>query len=476
MDRESLIERLRATRRLSADLARPLKAEDYRVQSMPDVSPPWWNLGHTTWFFAKNVLEPRGMYLPEDARLEYVLNSYYEMLGPRVDRAERGLQTRPTTEEIYAFRERTDERLERLLREVGEDDWRRVEFLITAGIHHEQQHQELFVTEIKHILGSNARELREPYRPARSARDGGNDRGHGSAPLGQLEIDGGLDEFGNRDGGWCFDNELAVHRAWLDPFAVADRLITNGEYLEFMEDGGYRDPLLWLANGWAAVKEKGLEAPLYWERVDGAWQQWTLAGMRPVALDEPVCHVSFYEADAFARWLGRNRAAWAGSRLPTEREWEHAARTLGFAVEKANFLESGTLHPEGAGKLLPYIPSTGGEEPSDGEVGTGTPSRQSTASNGAWGQAAGEVWEWTSSHYEAYPGYVPFDGSLTEYNGKFMDNQRVLRGGSCATPRSHIRVSYRNFWPPDTRFQFTGIRLARPAAAASGARTDREGR
>jgi ergothioneine biosynthesis protein EgtB len=458
MTREDLLDRLRATRRLSIDLARPLKPEDYRIQSMPDVSPPWWNLGHTTWFFAKNVLEPHGLYRPEDARLEYVLNSYYEILGPRVNRTERGLQTRPTTEEIYAFRQRTDERLERLVAEVSDDRWEETAFLVTTGIQHEQQHQELFVTEIKHILGSNAPELREPYLAATAGAEtapccraasreaklgapeplpgnGGNvarSRAVDGAPR-PIELEGGLDHFGNREGGWCFDNELAVHKAWIDPFAVADRLVTNRDYLEFIDDGGYRDPLLWLANGWAAVRDRDIAAPLYWERVDDEWRQWTLAGMRPVDLDQPVCHVSFYEADAFARWMGRSRAEWAGCRLPTEREWEHAARTLGFAPGEGNFLETGELHPQAIGD-----------------------------SNGGWSQAAGEVWEWTSSHYEAYPGYLPFDGALTEYNGKFMDNQRVLRGGSCATPRSHIRVSYRNFWAPDTRFQFTGIRLARP--------------
>jgi ergothioneine biosynthesis protein EgtB len=480
MERDALLERLRATRRLSVDLARPLKPEDYRIQSMPDVSPPWWNLGHTTWFFAKNVLEPHGMYGADDARLEYVLNSYYEILGPRVDRRERGLQTRPTTEEIYAFRERTDERLERLLREVGDRDWERTEFLVTAGIHHEQQHQELFVTEIKHILGSNAPELREPYRTHAGAGGpaaccGAASRGamlgsapepatgtvgaastNGSRPPGQIEIDGGLDEFGNREGGWCFDNELAVHRAWLEPFAVADRLVTNREYLEFIADGGYEDPLLWLANGWAAVKEHGWRSPLYWEHVDGAWRQWTLAGARPLDLDEPVSHVSFYEADAYARWMERSHPEWRGSRLLTEREWEHAARALDFDVEHGNFLEDGRLHPRGAGEGAGKgAGKVAGELLPDAASGAGT-------GNGHWTQAAGDLWEWTSSHYEAYPGYVPFDGSLTEYNGKFMDNQRVLRGGSCATPRSHIRVSYRNFWAPDTRFQFSGIRLARP--------------
>ena len=452
MTREELLERLRATRRLSTDLARPLKPEDYRIQSMPDVSPPWWNLGHTTWFFAKNVLEPNGLYRPEDARLEYVLNSYYEILGPRVDRTERGLQTRPTTEEIFTFRERTDERLERLLLEVSDAKWDETSFLVQTGIQHEQQHQELFVTEIKHILGSNSRELREAYLAAgeRESERHGNGDGNGNGRPRPIEIGGGLDQFGNREGGWCFDNELAVHKAWLDPFAVSDRLVTNRDYLEFMNDGGYRDPLLWLANGWAVVRDREIEAPLYWEQVDGEWMQWTLAGMRPVVLDEPVCHVSFYEADAFARWMGKTRSEWAGCRLPTEREWEHAARALGFETGAGNFLEDGKLHPDGAGKLPPSTRS-------DSEAGRDSP----------WTQAAGDVWEWTSSHYEAYPGYVPFDGALTEYNGKFMDNQRVLRGGSCATPRSHIRVSYRNFWAPDTRFQFTGIRLARPEGKAS---------
>jgi ergothioneine biosynthesis protein EgtB len=202
------------------------------------------------------------------------------------------------------------------------------------------------------------------------------------------------------------------------------------------------------------VRDRGIAAPLYWELIDGQWQQWTLAGMRPVDLEEPVCHVSFYEADAFARWMGRTRAEWAGCRLPTEREWEHAARALGFAVEGGNFLEDGILQPRS-------VDGSGASHRRAGEQLAGSPATASTG-NGAWNQAAGEVWEWTSSHYEAYPGYVPFGGALTEYNGKFMDNQRVLRGGSCATPRSHIRVSYRNFWAPDTRFQFTGIRLARP--------------
>ena len=434
MSRDALLERFRATRRLSSDLAKPLKPEDYRIQSMPDVSPPWWNLGHTTWFFAKNLLEPHGLYGEADRRFEYVLNSYYEAHGERVPRAERGLQTRPTTAEILEFRERVDERVERLVQDVPDDLWQQTAFLVETGIQHEQQHQELFVTEIKHILGSNAPELREAYL----ARNGPS--GVGSRPHAWIELGGGLDEFGNLEGGWCFDNELPVHRSFVEPFALGERLVTNGEFLEFVEDGGYRQPLLWLANGWDRVRREGWQAPLYWEGGEGDRRVWCLCGASELDLDEPVAHVGFYEADAFARWKGETDPACEGARLPTEHEWEMAARRVGYDAEAGNFLDDGLLHP----RVL-------AEEP-----------------NGSLPQGAGELWEWTSSHYEAYPGYRPFAGDLQEYNGKFMDNQRVLRGGSCATPRSHIRASYRNFWAPETRFQFTGIRLAR--SAESGGR------
>jgi ergothioneine biosynthesis protein EgtB len=419
MDRDRLLERFRETRALSRELCEPLRAEDYRIQSMPDVSPPWWNLGHTSWFFAKNVLEPFGAYRPGDARLEYVLNSYYEALGPRIRRDRRGLVTRPTNDEVFAFRDSVDERIEGLIRNAPDGDLERIDFLVTTGIQHEQQHQELLVTEIKHILGTNVPGLREAYRE--SPEDGG-----GAAPAARfVPFEGGLHEIGNLEGGWCWDNELPVHRAWLDGFALLNRLVTNREYAELMEDGGYSNPLLWLSNGWAKVQENGWTAPMYWEREEeGApWKLWTLAGMREIDPDEPVCHVSFYEADAYARW--------AGARLPTEREWEHAARVSGFPVDPASFLDGRALHPRRARQ-------------GDGLL-----------------QMAGEAWEWTTSHYEPYPGYRPFDGALMEYNGKFMDNQRVLRGGSCATPANHIRPSYRNFWPGDARFQFTGIRLAK---------------
>jgi ergothioneine biosynthesis protein EgtB len=442
MDRQALLARYRDTRALSIDLCRPLKAEDFRIQSMPDVSPPWWNLGHTSWFFAKNILEPFGLYHAGDARLEYALNSYYESLGPRLARDHRGLVTRPTTAEVYSFRASVDERLETLIREVPEPDFPRLRFLTVTGIQHEQQHQELLVTEIKHILGGNVPELREPYLAA------GSDAGAAaSCPTATrfVSFRGGLHRFGNLEGGWCWDNEMPIHAAYLEDFTLAARLVTNGEYLEFVEAGGYADPLLWLANGWAKVREAGWTAPLYWElgggagsdggsRRGGRWRAWTLAGLRDLDPDEPVSHVSFYEADAFARWKAQSGGDWAGTRLPSEREWEHAARLSGFPGETANFLDSRRLHPRAAAN---------------------------SHAGGLLAQMGGDLWEWTASHYEPYPGYQPFDGALREYNAKFMDNQRVLRGGSCATPADHIRPSYRNFWPADTRFQFTGIRLAR---------------
>ncbi|MBV8200032.1 MAG: ergothioneine biosynthesis protein EgtB [Acidobacteria bacterium] len=440
MDRQSLLAAYRATRALSLELCRPLEPEDFRIQSMPDVSPPWWNLGHTSWFFAKNILEPFGRYRADDARLEYALNSYYESLGPRLARDHRGLVTRPTTGEVYAFRASVDERLEALIREASAGDLERLRFLTFTGIQHEQQHQELLVTEIKHILGANVPELREPYLDGR--RPGGP-APSSPAPLRLVPFASGLQEFGNLEGGWCWDNEMPVHKAWLDDYALADRLVTNGEYLEFIAAGGYGDPLLWLANGWGRARDAGWSAPLYWERgaEDGRWRQWTLAGVRDLDLDEPVCHVSFYEADAFARWRARAGGPWTGARLPTEREWEHAARTSGFPGEPANFLDPRVLHPMAA------------------RAANGRP-RSPAGTGGPLAQMGGDLWEWTTNHYEPYPGYRPFDGALMEYNGKFMDNQRVLRGGSCATPADHIRPSYRNFWPPDTRFQFTGIRLA----------------
>ena len=436
--RRSLLDAFRATRALTLALTEPLEPEDFRIQSMPDVSPPWWNLGHTSWFFARNILAPRDRYPDWFERLEYPLNSYYEGLGPRLERSRRGLATRPTTAEILAYRQAVDERIETLLTEAPADELDEIGFLVRTGIEHEQQHQELLVTEMKHILWQNPPELRRGYgAPARS-------RETAAPPLEMIGFEGGLVEIGDGSDGWVWDNERPRHKAWLDEFELASRLATNGEYLEFMADGGYRQPLLWLSNGWAAVRAEGWRAPLYWEPVDGAgpdaagspaaWRIWTLHGLEPLDPDEPVAHVSFYEADAYARWRAAQGGACEGVRLPTEQEWEHGAATAGFDPASGNMLDTGLLHPRRAAPAA-----------------TGSPLLQT----------AGDLWEWTASHYEPYPGYRPFKGDLMEYNGKFMDNQRVLRGGSAATPASHVRASYRNFWPGPTRFQMTGIRLAR---------------
>lgn len=406
-------------------MCRPLSDEAYRLQPIEDVSPPWWNLGHTSWFFARNVLQPFGGEWNEtDRDLEYVLNSYYVSLGTRIRRDRRGLVTRPTTKEIYHYRESVDDRIERLLQQVASSRWAKFESVMRIGLNHEQQHQELFYTEIKFILFCDPPRLRQPYRKC-------DNRLVASAPAAQewIDIPGGLHEFGHREEGWCWDNELPVHRFFLNDFALAKRLVTCREYLEFIEDGGYQRPLVWLDNGWKAVEQESWQSPLYWENLDGEWHIWTLDGLRPLCPDEPICHVSFYEADAFARWKSENDSACRGARLPTEREWEHAARHVA-GTTRANFLDTGALHPR----------------PAADETGLA--------------QMRGDAWEWTSSYYEAYPGYRPFAGALAEYNGKFMDNQRVLRGGSCVSERDHIRTSYRNFWSPTTRFQFTGLRLA----------------
>jgi len=434
INRESLLTQYGRVRRASLEMCRPLAAEMFRIQPMDDVSPPWWNLGHTSWFFVRNVLQPFGGDLePADAAFDDLLNSYYVSLGPRMPRGRRGLYTRPTTEEIFAYRQSVDRRVEALLTAVADDRLDELALVLTVGLHHEQQHQELFYTEIKYILAQNPRHLRRPYLPQLLEEQ----------PLHRprddcfIEFAGGLVPFGHQEAGWCWHNELPVHRYYLYPFAICSRLVTNGEYLEFMEDGGYQRQLLWLDNGWNCAQQQGWQAPLYWEQEDGAWWVWTLGGMQPLDLSQPVCHVSWYEAEAFARWKSQTFAGCQGVRLSSEREWEHAARQLGPKPHPEAFLDSGRLHPASSH--------------------AGPVSHQSPLA-GDW---CGMLWQWTGSYYDPYPGYRPFAGALAEYNGKFMDNQRVLRGGSCVTPRDHFRISYRNFWPAPTRFQFTGIRLAR---------------
>ena len=394
-------------------LCRPLQVEDYVLQAMPDVSPTRWHLAHVTWFFETFLLEPhRPGYRPFDARYRSLFNSYYNTVGPQFSRPDRGHLSRPTVAEVYAYRAHVDRAMGALLR--GTED-AALEALVELGVNHEQQHQELIVTDIKYNLGVNP--LRPlcypPLAPSEAVAPS-------RVRLEWPEIAGGIVWMGHDGDGFAFDNELPRHRVLLAPYRLASRLVTNGEYLEFVDAGGYRDWRWWTSEGWRVVQERRWEAPLYWEH-DGDWLVYTLGGLAPLDPEVPVAHVSWFEADAYARWRGY--------RLPTEAEWEHAAADLPVA---GNFQDGGLFQPRAAGD-------------DDG---------------GDLRQMFGDVWEWTQSAYAPYPGYRAAPGAIGEYNGKFMINQMVLRGGSCATPRSHIRASYRNFFPPDARWQFSGIRLA----------------
>jgi ergothioneine biosynthesis protein EgtB len=406
-------------RRQTDRLAAPLSAEDCQVQSMPDASPTKWHLAHTSWFFETFVLGA-----PLEPGFDYLFNSYYEAVGARHPRAARGLLTRPALDEVRRYRRRIDEAvLDRFERGVNDD----VRARVVLGLHHEQQHQELILTDIKHLLGAHphAPAYRNPRAPAPQARAGT------ATALEWIAFAGGVTEIGVAPPGaggepFAFDNESPKHEVLLRPYALASRLTTCGEYRAFIDDGGYRRPELWLSDGWAEVVAERRERPLYWR----GETIFTLDGERPLIDDEPVAHVSLYEADAFARW--------AGARLPTEAEWEAAAVAQPVRVHD-NLADSEAFHPR--------APAA-----SDG-IGQGAGLRQ----------LYGDVWEWTASAYVPYPGYRAAAGALGEYNGKFMVNQQVLRGGSCATPRGHIRASYRNFFPAGTRWQFSGIRLARDA-------------
>jgi ergothioneine biosynthesis protein EgtB len=413
---DGLLQQYQKVRCFTERICEPLCPEDYVVQSMPDVSPTKWHLAHTSWFFETFVLSTTPTYSLFHPTYGYLFNSYYNAVGERHARPQRGLLTRPTVEEIYRYRAYVDQHMNALLSSGDEAGIASVAPIVELGLHHEQQHEELAITDLKHVLACNP--LRPAYLETAAAPVAGSPR-----PLGWQAFPGGVGSLGFDGAGFVFDNELPRHRVFLEPFRLATRAVTNDEYLAFMADGGYQRPELWLSDGWNTVGAQGWEAPLYWEQRDDTWQVQTLGGLRPVAGNEPVCHVSYYEADAYARW--------AGARLPTEAEWETAA--AGLPIE-GNFVESGRFHPAPA--------------PADGDD---------------LQQMYGDVWEWTASSYSPYPGFRPTAGALGEYNGKFMCSQLVLRGGSCATPQSHIRASYRNFFPPDARWQFSGIRLANDA-------------
>ena len=405
--------RLFETRVLSTDLARPLSDEDQVVQVMDDASPTKWHLAHTTWFFEAFILK---RFLPSyqvfDDRFEYCFNSYYESVGPRQPRPKRGLLTRPSADEVRAYRAFVDEALGRLLEQPLRPE---AAELVELGINHEQQHQELLLTDVLALFA--AEPLKPAYREAQPRTAAGE-----AAPPSFVSFDGGIFEVGHDGNGFAYDNEGPRHEGLIRPFKLATRCVTNAEWIEFIEDGGYGTPTLWLADGWNTVNGQGWQGPLYFEKAEGGYMQMSLIGFRPVDLAAPVTHVSYYEADAFARW--------AGYRLPTEFEWEVAAASVS--------LQGRTL---GQGHLQPMPAKPGA----------------------TLQQMFGDVWEWTASAYLPYPGFKAAAGAVGEYNGKFMVNQFVLRGASCATPDGHIRRTYRNFFYPHQRWQFVGLRLASDA-------------
>jgi len=410
----SLLQRFMQMREMSLHLCSPLSVEDHALQSMADASPAKWHLAHTTWFFETFVLSQYAEnFSPYHPAFRNLFNSYYNAVGERPLRTLRHVLSRPGLDEVHAYRIYVDEAMVHLLsQELSEEAVK----LIELGINHEQQHQELIVTDVKNGLYANP--LRPAYWPSGAHRPA-KQQANAVQPLTWHGFPEGVHSVGFEGSGFAFDNEVPRHNVYLQPFRIASRLVTNSEYLEFMREGGYSKPTLWLSDGWDAVNTNSWKAPLYWEQRDGEWWHYTMDGMVSLNQAEPLCHVSFYEADAFARW--------AGARLPNEFEWEIAARSCRVA---GNFVESGLLHPQPALTSEPIA------------------------------QMFGDVWEWTSSPYVAYPGFKPVAGAVGEYNGKFMCNQMILRGGSCATPQSHIRASYRNFFPPHVRWQFMGLRLA----------------
>ena len=430
----SLAERFAAVRRRTDALCAPLSAEDHVVQPMPDASPAKWHLAHTSWFFEAFVLGGT----PFDPAFDYLFNSYYEAVGPRVDRARRGMMSRPGLDRIHAYRAEVDRRMARVLVDGALDD--EAVARLELGLHHEQQHQELILTDLKYMFGT------QPLSPAYRALP----RAAPAAPeaMAWASFSGGIVELGAGAAGFAFDNERPRHRVLLAPYQLATRPIANAEVLAFIADGGYRDHRLWLSDGWRTVQAERWDAPLYWALRDGEHVLYELAGVRPVDAGETACHLSLYEADAIARWLG--------GRLPTEAEWEHAAAAPAI---RGNFADADRLHPERATATDRRSRIAGGGAPDGSAGGAGVHPREIDQ----LAQLYGDVWEWTASSYSPYPGFRPLAGALGEYNGKFMSGQHVLRGGSCLTPAGHVRRTYRNFFPPAARWQMTGIRVARDA-------------
>ena len=406
-----------AVRRQTERICEPLEVEDYVVQTIPDVSPAKWHLAHTSWFFERFLLVP---HLPEYEEkhplYNYLFNSYYVTVGERHCRVARGQVTRPTVAEVYDYRAHVDAGMARLL--ATADDATRAAFAeaFEVGLNHEQQHQELIVTDVKHVYACNPIYPVYRDRPEAAPREVG--------PTTFTTFAEGLREVGHAGDGFAYDNESPRHKHYLRGFALADRLVTNGEFIRFIDDGGYKRPELWLSEGAACIAKNGWDAPFYWERTPDGWHHYTLNGYRRVDPAAPMCHASYFEADAFARWADTSGLC-PGARLPTEFEWEAACVESHADPADGTFVDDAAFHPTGGTSLF------------------------------------GDVWQWTRSQYEPYPGYRPPAGALGEYNGKFMCNQFVLRGGSVATSRDHVRATYRNFFPPDARWQFSGLRLAR---------------
>jgi ergothioneine biosynthesis protein EgtB len=418
---DQLVAHFHHVRAQTESICEPLESEDFVVQSMPDASPLRWHLAHTTWFFETFILREYSescsmRYEPLDDRYRDLFNSYYNHVGKPFERAKRGVLSRPTVSEVLEYRNHVDHSIKQLLKKASPDQFARISRLMLLGIHHEQQHQELMITDLKHAW-SHSPLFPQLVSPVDAASVDSVEA------IKWIGFDEGIYEIGYGGNEFHFDNEAPQHRFFAESFEIAHRLATCGDYLEFIAAGGYQKPEYWLSMGWEFVNQNSVEAPLYWWKENGQWYCYTLAGVRPVDLNEPLTHISYFEADAFAKW--------SGCVLPSEQQWEIAANS---AAIEGTFLESNQFHPQ-------QIKAAG-----EGAEFLGL---------------FGSTWQWTSSQYVAYPGYCAPPGAIGEYNGKFMCNQFVLRGGSCATPRSHIRRSYRNFFPPETRWQFTGLRLAR---------------